>query len=54
MVWGSNAGGGKRYFFSPKCPDKSCRPYSILLNRYWGSLPQVKWLGHIIDPQTYI
>jgi len=50
MVWGSNAGGGERFFSSPKCLGQPCSPNSTLLNKYWGSLPEVKWLGHEIDP----
>jgi hypothetical protein len=39
MIRGSNPSRGKRFFFSPRCPD---RPPSLLFNGYWGSLPGVK------------
>jgi len=34
MVWGSNPGRGKRFFSSPKHPDKLWSPSSLILIGY--------------------
>jgi hypothetical protein len=48
-VWGSNHGGGKKFFSSPKCPDGLLVPFILLINRYRCSFPGVNQEEHHIN-----
>jgi hypothetical protein len=41
-VWGSNLGGGKKFFASPKCPDGLLVPFILLFSGYQGSFQGVR------------
>jgi hypothetical protein len=40
---------GKRFFYSPQCPNWFRGPHNLLSNGYQGSFPGVKQLGHEAD-----
>jgi hypothetical protein len=48
-VWGSNHGGGKKFFSSPKRPDGLLVPFILLINGYRGSFPGVNQEKHHIN-----
>jgi hypothetical protein len=43
--WGWIPGRGKRFFFTPQCPDQFCGPQSLPDSEYWRFFPLGKEVG---------
>jgi hypothetical protein len=48
-IWGSNSGGGNRFFCSPERPDRLCNPITLLFGGYRGSFLRLGRPGLNVD-----